>query len=199
LAGDAGQCFSNIGCRLAAFRVHILQELRDVLRVFRASSGIVSLIRSAIIVGDGCDVDPRFAATAAGAVKFVGADVDECGGVAVVGVFEDDDVFAAGVRTGEAQRKFVGFAAGIDEVANAQAFGQKTRQALSIAVHVVVEIAGVGVEKGDLILDGADDARMTVPDERHVVVSVEIGAACIVVEELLPTADDFERMLIRDA
>ncbi len=65
-------------------------------------------------------MDPRFAAAASGAIKFVRADVDERGGVAVVGVFEDDHVFAAGVCAGQAQREFVRFAAGIHEIADAQ-------------------------------------------------------------------------------
>ena len=177
-----------------------MHDFRDVLRVLRA--GCRS--RRAGKVRDSRRRMERHAPTACvprppGPSNLYGLISMSVGGVAVVGVFEDDDVFAAGVGTGEAQGEFVGFAAGVDEIADAQGFRQKLREALGITVHVVVEVARVGVEQGDLLLHGANDARMAVADERHVVVNVEIGAAGVVVEELLPTADNFERMLIGDA
>ena len=142
---------------------------------------------------------PRFAAAAAWTVKFVGADVDERGRVAVVGVFEDDNVFAAGMGAGQAQSEFVGFAAGIHEVADAQWIRQKTREPLGVADDVVVQIASVGVEESDLILDGTNHTRVAVADERDVVVDVEKSAAGIVVEVLHPAAHNFERLVVRDA
>ncbi len=75
----------------------------------------------------------------------------------------------------------------------------QTREALGVAVHVVVEVARVGVEESDLLLDGAHDARVAVPDERHVVIDVEKGAARVVVEVLHPSAHNFQRLLIRNA
>ena len=42
----------------------------------------------------------------------------------MVGVFENDDVFAAGVSAREAEGELVGFAAGIDEEADVRGSGR---------------------------------------------------------------------------
>lgn len=73
-------------------------------------------MRAAIVIGNWRDVHPRFAATTTGPTELVRADVNECVGVAVVGMFEDDDIFTAGVGAGEAKGEFVGFAAGVKEI-----------------------------------------------------------------------------------
>ena len=135
----------------------------------------------------------------AGAIKFIGADVNQRVRVTVVGVLQNDNVLAAGMGTGKPKRQFIGLAAGIYEEADAQRFREQSRQALSVAIHVIVQIASVGIEQRKLLLRGFDDARMTVPDKRHVVVHVEIGAACVVIEMLHPTAHNFEWMPVRDA
>ena len=49
---------------------------------------------------------------------------------------------------------------------------EQSRQALSVAIHVIVQIASVGIEQRKLLLRGFDDARMTVPDQGHVVVVI---------------------------
>jgi hypothetical protein len=136
-------------------------------------------------------VDPRFAAAASRPIKFIRADVDERGGVAVISVFENDHIFATRVGTCQTQRQLVRFASGIDEITDAQWLRQKTRESLCVAVYIVVEVARVGVEEGDLLLYGTHDARVAVSDERHVVVDVEKGAARVVVEVLHPTANNF--------
>ena len=62
-----------------------------------------------------------------------------------------------------------------------------------------MEIAGVGVEDGELVLDGANDARMGVADERNIIVDVEEGPAGVVKEILLPATNDFQGMGVGDA
>ena len=61
-----------------------------------------------------------------------------------------------------------------------------------------MEIAGVGVEKSDLLLHSPHDARVAVADERDVVVDVKKGAAGVVEKELFPSANNFEWVLIRN-
>src|ERR1700675_908385 len=117
----------------------------------------------------------------------------------MVRVFEDDHIFAARVCSGQPQRQLVRLAAGVDKKTDAQRIRQKTREALSVAVHVVVEIARIGVEERELLLHGLDHARMTMTNERDVVVNVEKGAARVVVKVLHPSADNFEWVLIRNA
>ena len=144
-------------------------------------------------------MDEVLAALSARAIELVGAHVDEGRGVAVVGVLEDDHVFAAGVGAGQAQGQLVGLAAGVHEEADAQGLGQEVRQPLGVAVDVVVEVARVGVEQRDLALHRADHARVAVPHEGHVVVDVEEGAAGLVVEEGPEAAHDLEGPAVREA
>ena len=79
---------------------------------------ITATIATAVIIGNRGNVDPGFTAAATGTVELVWADVDERGGVAMIGMIEDEDVFAMGVGTGEAKSEFIGFAAGVEEIAN---------------------------------------------------------------------------------
>jgi hypothetical protein len=103
------------------------------------------------------------------------------------------------VRARDAEGEFIGFAAGIDEVADAERLRKERSEALGVTIGVVVEIAGVGVEDGELVLDGANDARMGVADERNIIVDVEEGPAGVVKEILLPATNDFQGMGVGDA
>src|SRR5579859_4419946 len=199
LASNTRQRLGGVRSHASAIRARLLQYLGNVLCVFCTGLRIAAAKGTAIIIGNGRHVDPRLAAAASRPVKFVRADVDEGGGVAVVGVFKDDEVFAASVGARQAQRKFVRFAAGIYEKADAQRLGQKMSQALSVAIDIVVKIAGVGIEESDLLLHGPQHARMAVPDKRDIVVDVEKGAANVIVKILHPSAHNLERLLIRNA
>ena len=55
---------------------------------------------------------------AAGAITFVRADLDEGGGVAVIGVIQDDGLPAAGIGPGQPQCQIIGFGATTDEIAD---------------------------------------------------------------------------------
>ena len=61
-----------------------------------------------------------------------------------------------------------------------------------------MQITRVGVEQRELRLRGLDHPGVAVPDERHVVVNVEVRPAGFVVQILHPAAHDLQRMLIRD-
>jgi hypothetical protein len=196
---NAGQSFSNVGSEAAAFTFQLLEDFGDPRSVFLAQILFAATVEAAILVGNGSNVDPRFLAAAAWAIKFVGADVDERVGVAVIGMLEDENVFAAGVRAGEAKGQFVGFTSGIDEEADTQGRGQKSDETLGVVIGVVVEVAGVGVEGGELALNGADNTGMRVADKGDVIVDVEEGAANVVEQVLAPAADDFERKAVGDA
>ena len=161
--------------------------------------GLAAAEASTIVVGKFGDVNPRLATGATGTIEFVGADIDKRAGVAVIGVFEDDDVFAVSVGTSETQSEFVGFAAGIHEVADTEWSGKKLGEAFGVVENVVVEIAGIGVEQGKLRGSGVSDARVRVTDERNIVVDVEIGTASVVVKKLTPATDNFQRLGIGDA
>ena len=103
------------------------------------------------------------------------------------------------MRARQPQRQFIGLAARVDEVADAQRLWQQPRQPFGITVHIVVQVARVGVEQRKLLLHGFDDARVTVPHQRHVVEDVEVRPPRIVIEILHPPAHDFQRTLVGDA
>ena len=136
---------------------------------------------------------------AARAIELARANVDERGSVAVIRVFEDDNVFPIGVGTSQAKGEFVGFAAGVEEVADLQRRGQKRGETFGVAEDVVVQITGIGVEESKLLLRSGDNARVSMADKWDVVVDVEISAAIFVVEILTPTANNFDGALVREA
>jgi hypothetical protein len=167
--------------------------------VFLAEVGFAATMESTIVVGDGSDVDPGLLAASTGATEFVRADVDERVGMTVVRVLENQNILAARVRAGHAESKFIGFAAGVDEVADAERRRKESSEALGVPIGIVVEIAGVGVKDGELVLDRANDARMGVPNERNIIVDVEESPAGVVKEILLPAANDFQGTGVGDA
>jgi len=57
----------------------------------------------AVIVGNGCDVDPGLASATARAIELVRADIDERAGVAVIGVLQDNYIFASRIRSRKTQ------------------------------------------------------------------------------------------------
>ena len=196
---DAGKAFRDVRGNAPPFTVQRRDNFSDVGGVFVSQVGFTATVETTIIVGDRSDVDPGLLAASAGPIEFVRADVDERVGVAVVSVFEDEDIVAAGVCASNAQSEFVGFAAGIDEVADAERRGKKSREALGVTIGVVVEIARVGVQDSELVLHSANDARMRVTDEGNIVVDIEERAAGVVEEILFPAANDFQRMAVGDA
>jgi hypothetical protein len=79
---------------------------------------IAATIEAAVIIGNRGNVDPGFTAATAGTVELVWADVGERGGVAMIGMLEDEDVFAMRMGSGETECEFVGLAARVEEIAN---------------------------------------------------------------------------------
>ncbi len=96
--------------------MQLFQNFRDVGSVPLSKIGFAATMRAAKVIGDRRDVNPTLLPTPAGTIELVRADIDERGGVAVVRVFENDEVFAAGVRAREAESELIGFAAGIQEI-----------------------------------------------------------------------------------
>src|SRR5258708_18539969 len=181
LPANAGQCFRNICGHAASFDLCARKDSLNMPRVLCSCLAIIAEIQAAVVIGERGNVHPRLLPASSGSVKFVGTDVDQCVCVTVIGVLQHNDILAVGMRPSKPQRQFIGLTAGIYEVADAQRFREESCQALRIAVDVVMQIARVGVEECKLLLRCLDDARMAVPDERHVVVHVEICSARVVV------------------
>jgi len=191
LSPDAGQCLRDIRGDFAPFPFCLFKDFTDVRGIFLADFGFATPIQPAIVIGDWRNVHPGLLTASTYAVELVWADVDECVGVAVICVLEDDDVFAASVRAGEAESKLVRLAAGVEEVANLKWRRQQFGETFRVAEDIVVEIARVGVEQRKLLLSGGDNTRVGMADEWDVVVGVEVSAACLVVKILAPGADNF--------
>ena len=93
LAADAGQCFSDVRRDSTTLGAGTIKNLLNITRVLRARLLVFAAIRATKIIGQRRDMHPRLLPASPGSVKFVRADVDERAGVAVVGVFENDEVF----------------------------------------------------------------------------------------------------------
>ena len=199
LAGNAGKSFRDVSGNAPPIPFQRREDFGDVSGVFFAQVRFAATIETAVVVGDGSDVDPGLSAAPTGPIEFVRADVDERVGVAMVGVLQDQDIFTASVSASDAESEFVGFATGIDEIADAERRGKERSEALGVTIGVVVEIARVGVEDGELVLYGANDTRMRVADEGDIIVDVEKSAASVVEEILLRAANDFQGMSVGDA
>ncbi len=72
-------------------------------RIFCSGLLVAAAIRATVIIREGRNMDPRLFAAASRTVEFIGTNVNERVGVPVVGVFQSDDVFPAGMRAGQAQ------------------------------------------------------------------------------------------------
>ncbi len=129
-------------------------------------------------------------------IELVRADLDEGRGVAMIGGIDYDDVFTPGVRSCESQRQLIGFAARTNKVANRERRRQRSTEALCVAYQVFVQVAGVGVEHGHLLLPRFDHARMAMPDVTDVVHGIKVGTSILVVEVLHRAAHNIERAAI---
>ncbi|MNL11063.1 hypothetical protein D3C87_1318840 [compost metagenome] len=96
--------------------------------------------------------------------------------VAVVVVVADDDAGAATGKARQAQRQFIGLAAGAGEHGGVQRRDEGRGQALGVAHHVFIQVAGVDVQRGGLAVHGLGHVRVAVTDAGHVVVDVEVAA-----------------------
>ena len=199
MAGNAGKRFRDVRCNAPPFFFQRSQNFADVGSILFSEVRFAATIQTTIIVGDWRDVNPRLLSASPGSIEFVRTDIDERVGMPVVSVLEHNNIFAAGVRAGDTQREFVGFAARIYEVADAQRRRKKRSEPLGVTIGVVVQIACVGVEDGYLVLHSANYPRMRVTDERNVIVDVQKSATGVIEKILPPAANDFQWMAVRDA
>src|SRR5215471_14300011 len=106
----AGHGFCNKYGRASSFPPQTIQDFGDMARVTVSEVGFSSPVDTAIIVWDWSDVNPRLASASARSIEFVRTYVDECGGVAVVGMLQNDGVVVSCKSTSKAKSEFVGFA-----------------------------------------------------------------------------------------
>ena len=199
LPRHAWQCLCDVRRDSPSFPAQAIQDFRHVTCVHGASVRVAAPVWPPVIIRKGSHVHPRFAAAASGAVELIWADVNERARVAMIGVLEDDDILASSVGARETQRKLVGFAAGVQEIADAEGQGQQAREAFRVTDDVVVQVARVRIEQRDLLLHRANDPGVAVPHKRHVVVHIQECAASVVVEVLHPSAHDFQWTLVGNA
>ena len=137
-------------------------------------------------------------ALAALALVLVGAHLLQRHEMAVIGPVERHDTLTLCVVARHAERQIVRLAAAAHEGGDGQVLGQGCRQRLGIGDDVVVEIAGIGVEQGGLFRQYRDDLRVGVAEMGDVVVTIEIGAAAIVIKIDTLAAHDLHRRLVGD-
>ncbi len=156
-------------------------------------------VQPAVGIGHGDHPDMLRRAAAARTVELVRADVDQAGEVAVVGAVHHHETRAARVVSSEAQGQVVRFGSRVDEEANLERLRQERAEPPRVSHEVLVKVARVRVEAGDLLPRGPHHARVAVAHVGHVVHRVEIGAPLFIVEVLPEAAHDRERLAVREA
>ena len=66
----------------------------------------------------------------------------------MVGIVEDDQIFAPGIGACQAQRQFVGFTAAVHQIRQRSAMQASSLRPLDIARQQRMQIASVGVQQG---------------------------------------------------
>src|SRR5215469_4579610 len=97
-------------------------------------------VNAAVVVGNRRHVNPGFATLATGAIKLIGADVDQRVGVAVICMLWNDDVIELGVRPRQAEGKFVRLAPRIHEITNLEWLGQSLRKPFCVTNDIVMQV-----------------------------------------------------------
>ena len=144
-------------------------------------------------------MNPVGRAFASRTVVLVRADINQGGGVAVVGRLQHNQITMASVGASQPQRQFIGLAAGVDEKADLQRSGQGGTQQLGVSIHEIVQIAGVGIQQGHLFAGRAHYLGMTVANVGHVVIGINVAASIVFKKVLHPAAHDLYGLAVGDA
>ncbi len=118
--------------------------------------------------------------------------------VAVIGAFGHDDAVRARDRAGDFDGEVVGLGAGAHEVAHAEVARERRAQPFGEPDDVVVEVAGVGVEKARLRADRLDHSGVAMADRCNVVVAVEQAVAVGVVQPNALAAHEMDRVVVEE-
>ena len=116
----------------------------------------------------------------------------------MISTVHHDHIPSARVSPGHTQSQLIGLAPGTDEIDNGKGVWEGGHQPVGVLNQKVVEIPGVGVQKGHLILSGPDDTWMVVPHMRDIVDAIQERLALLVIKELALSPDDFDRILVGD-
>ena len=116
--------------------------------------------------------------------------------VAMVGTVSRNDAGSAGGGVRHAQCDIIGLAAGTCHDGGRQAAMKSRRQALNVIENALVQITGVCVEGGRLLMDRVDHPWVAVTDMRHIVVAVEVPFALGIVKPDIFPANNVHRIVI---
>ena len=126
----------------------------------------------------------------------IGGQLTDEFGVAVIRALGDHHAVMAGDDPGDLHRQVVGLGAGAHEVALRQLAGQARTEAFGQLDHVMVQVAGVGVDEPRLPAQRVDDPRVGVADRGHVVVAVEVAPTVGIVDPHALAADEMHRLVV---
>lgn len=112
----------------------------------------------------------------------------------MVSAFGDDDALPAGGFSGQLQRQVVGFGPGAGEHHDRERVRERRGQIFGVVQDRIVQVAGVGIEFGQLVRDGRCYSWMGVSDTGNVVVHVEVSATGPVGEPYAFAGDEVERL-----
>ena len=98
---------------------------------------------------------------------------------------------------GEAQGEVVGLGAGVGEETDLEGLGESAGKSQRVLGQIVVQVTGVCVELGHLLVGGGHNGRVAVADVADIVDQVEITATAVVEEVLALAAHDLEGLASR--
>ena len=115
---------------------------------------------------------------------------------AVIGIVGDDHPGAAGCGPGDAEGEVIRLGPGAGEHHMLQLGREEGEEALGIGEDAVVEVAGVGGQRGSLLGQCPDHAGVAMADRGDVVVAVKVGVPLRVVEVDALSPDKVDRGFI---
>ncbi len=112
----------------------------------------------------------------------------------VVGPRRRDTARGAGGVAGDPPRQVVGLAAGVHQEHPVEPSRQGGQQSFGQLDGGLLQIAAVGVERGELGADRVDDRWVRVSQHRHVVVGIEVAATVGPFQEQPPPTHEMHRL-----
>jgi len=111
--------FADERRRAGSLSRDLSDDLTHIARIALARFRIRAFVGTAVSAGHGNLVGPCRRTLTTGTIMFIGTDVNEALGVAMVGPVQHDDVFCLCIGSGHSQCQLIGFTAGADKETDA--------------------------------------------------------------------------------
>ncbi len=117
----------------------------------------------------------------------------------MIGSLHHQNVAPTGVGPCHAEGQFVGLAPRAHEIDDGEGVGQCGNESFGVLHQEIVEVPGVGVQEGHLLLTRRHHPGVVVSDVGDVVHAVQVDLSFVVEKELPGTPDDLQGIPVGDA